>query len=187
MRYLPIDYEIVDRMALQVRIDYGFLAYEVDVFELAKRIGIILIPYSQLTDEQKHYIMKNKKLKDGFSIAVEKDGILQWHTFYNDKMSLSRQRFTIAHEIKHVIFGETDPDEKEEALADHFARHLLAPTCLVMKFLNDPLGPLTVLSVFNISFEAAENAYYSATNRCEGNFKGFSKIEKEFLNLIRTK
>lgn len=49
-------------------------------------------------------------------------------------MSIERQRCTIAHEIKHVVYREDNPTEKEETLANHFARVLLAPSCLVMFF-----------------------------------------------------
>ncbi len=187
MLYSSLDYRELDSVALQLRIDYGFNGYKIDVFELARKLGIIIIPYSKLSNFQRNYINQNKKLEDGFSIRKETSELIQWHIFYNDGINFFRQRFTIAHEIKHVVFGETNPSEKDEILANHFARYLLAPTCLVMDFINSPLGPKDVFFAFDISLEAANNAFGAAISRCNSNFRGFTKLEKDFLSLCKTK
>ena len=56
--------------------------------------------------------------------------------FYDDKKPIARQRFSIAHELGHIVLHgsliDGDADERE---ADVFASRLLAPLC-VLHFLN---------------------------------------------------
>lgn len=47
-RYYVNDYAKLDEDAINLRVDYGFWDYKVDVFQLARYLGITLIPYSTL-------------------------------------------------------------------------------------------------------------------------------------------
>ena len=70
---------------------------------------------------------------DGFTFG----GVI----FYdNERCSVPRQRFTVAHELGHIVLGhapsahnrEPDPnDVPEEAAANVFASRLLAPACVL--------------------------------------------------------
>ena len=105
---------------------------------------------------------------------------IEYHTFYDDTASKGRIRFSIAHEIKHVIFGEQNPTEEDERMANHFARFLLAPPCLVKKYLE--YGMDYVASRFGLSLEAAWNAYDAADNR-EWYHIVYNNLEKELIRL----
>lgn len=185
MKYAPIDYEMIDKAALQLRMDYGFLNDRIDIFELARKIGMTLIPYSKLMPEQSSFIDNIKTLDDGFTVMRYENKALKFYTFYNDSVGKYRQRFTIAHEIKHVIFEEFDPDEKQEDLANHFARYILAPTCIVMKYKDE--SPYELAYSFNISFEAADHALVAANNRIAFRRNKMEDYEKAFLEETKEK
>lgn len=185
MKHSPHEYDEIDEAALQIRLDYGFTDLSLDIFKLANCLGMTVTPYSELSKEQWRIINSNITLEDGFTIQRNENGVIKYYTFYNDSVSHSRQRFTIAHEIKHVVFNESEPDEKQEDMADHFARYILAPTCLVMKFACD--SPFNIASMFDISFEASENAYKAATHRIEYNRADLSETEEEFMSKFKKK
>ena len=184
MRYSSDDYRLIDKTAIELRIDYGFLDEKLDVFALAKKLNMHLITYSYLSDEQKTIIASMEDfLKDGFTVMRCNNGKWEFYTFYDDSVSKYRQRFTIAHEIKHVVFLEKEPDQKQEDLADHFARYLLAPSFLVMKYVH--LSPFDVSDAFDISFEASINALNGANNRIDYGYSKLEDYEEEYLELMK--
>lgn len=184
MRYSSDDYRLIDKTAIELRIDYEFLEEKLDVFALAKKLNMHLIPYSYLSDEQKSKIgILEDFLKDGFTVMRCISGKWEFYTFYDDSVSKYRQRFTIAHEIKHVIFLEKEPGQKQEDLADHFARYLLAPSFLVMKYVR--LSPFDVSDAFDISFEAAMYALNGANNRIDYGYSKLEDYEEEYLELMK--
>lgn len=182
-KYSPSKYRKLDKDAIQLRIDYCCFSKSLDVFSLARKLGMVLIPYSSLTAKQLNVLKKySEKVKDGFSIMGVIDGEWRCYTFYNDSVSPYRQRFTIAHEIKHFVYGETDPNDEQEDLANHFARYLMAPCCLVIPYVG--LSPFEVADDFDISLDAASNALKAARNRsCLETFN-FHDFERRFLKEV---
>ncbi len=185
MKYSPCDYIAVDELALQIRLDYGFTDYYLDIFKLAKNLGIILIPYSKLSYKQQKHIQLHSTLDDAFAVIRNENGNMKFYTYYNDKVSYQRQRFSIAHEIKHVVKLEKNPTDKDEDLANHFARYILAPTCLIMDYTNKT--PKEIASIFGISIEAATNALNTAKNRINCGEIKLSKIESNFIQFVNEK
>lgn len=183
MKHFSYDYQMIDKTAIELRTDYGFLEEKIDVFALARKLNMHLIPYSYLNAEQKaKVICMEKFLKDGFTVMRCINGKWNFYTFYDDSVNMYRQRFTIAHEIKHVIFLEKEPNQKQEDLADHFARYLLAPTFLVMKYAH--LSPFDVSDAFDISFEAAIYALRGAKNRVDYSCSKLEDYEEEYLEYM---
>jgi Zn-dependent peptidase ImmA (M78 family) len=83
---------------------------------------------------------KQCTISDGF--AVMHKG--RFYIFYDDKCTLGRQRFTIAHEIGHIIVGhlhegdhstvneeQHDGESETERQANQYAARLLAPACVL--------------------------------------------------------
>lgn len=184
-RYYLHDYPKLDEDAINLRIDYGFFEYSVDVFKLARYLGMTLTPYSSLSNEQQKTIKTNGVLNDGFTVMRYKNGEWDFLTYYNDNLPLVRQRFTVAHEIKHVLYHEENPTDKDETLADHFARALLAPSCLVM-FLMENHNLLELCDFFNTSVPATENAVKAARARVKGKGKKLNQYEAEYIDYIKS-
>lgn len=186
MKYSSYDYQLIDKTAIELRIDYGFSEEKLDVFSLAKKLNMYLIPYSYLNEKQKENIRANENhLKDGFTIMKCFKGNWKFYTFYDDSVNTYRQRFTIAHEIKHVVFLECEPNQKQEDLADHFARYLLAPSFLVMNYVQ--LSPYDVSNAFDVSYEAAVYALTGANNRINHGYSKLKSYEKEYVEYMKQK
>jgi Zn-dependent peptidase ImmA (M78 family) len=78
--------------------------------------------------------------------------------YYNDSMPRTRVRFSLAHELGHIVLGHGDYLVPEnEAEANYFSSCLLAPRMAIhyskCKNEND------VAKIFNISSEAARYAF----------------------------
>jgi Zn-dependent peptidase ImmA (M78 family) len=82
---------------------------------------------------------------------------------YNEKQHPHRQRFTVAHEIGHLLLGHTeknfvldmDSREPEEAEANQFAAELLMPIEMLKKDFKNGKKDVKSLSIkYNVSEEA---------------------------------
>ncbi len=181
-------YDKMTRLALDVLSDYGFFRFPLDVFALAKKIGMRLIPYSALTFEQYMTLYHEYDMKLGFTISCPEKGYIIYDTYYNDvDLREPTQRFTIAHEIKHVVAGDLlkrDLTENDEALADFFAKSLLAPQAIIVQ---EGLGsPEEYVKRFRISQQSAEYCYSATENRKSAFGETFLfDYEREFLERVR--
>lgn len=97
---------------------------------------------------------------DGVSTII--DG--QAHIFVSKHCSLERQRFTVAHELGHILLGHVgqyqlvnrEPSPKDnpiEQAANVFASRLLAPACVLWAL--DVRTPEEIASLCKISHQAA--------------------------------
>lgn len=163
MKLKTSDYRILDQMALQIRIDYDFLDDDLDVFKLAKKLNITLMSYSQLNNKARKFIEENSdKIRDGF-FTMKNKTYNSPTIFFNDDMLESRIKFTISHETGHYIIDDNTNGEYEEAKANHFARQLLIPNCLVMMYLlKEDVNVYDLQFKFGVSKEVAENALSQA-------------------------
>jgi len=134
-------YDEIDSKALEILMDYSDAFFPINLKKNCERLRIKLIPYSSLSEHQYKKINElalNGELKDGCSIILDhpdENGYLAY-TYYNDCIADvyvdKRINYTIAHEIKHVVYKEVNPTDIEEKEAEHFARMLLAPTCILI-------------------------------------------------------
>ncbi len=104
-------------------------------------------------------------LEPGVSGCTIFDGT-GWQIIYRDSENRGRTRFTIAHELGHILLGhELSPDksghfrtasdrrEPAETQADEFAARLLAPACVLWAL--ECYEPEDIMRVCDISAEAA--------------------------------
>lgn len=172
------------RLALDVLSDYGFFCFPLDVFSLAKKIGMKLIPYSALTLEQYMTLYHEHDMKLGFTVSHSENGYIVYDTYYNDvDIQEPSQRFTIAHEIKHVVsedFHKKYLTENDEALANFFAKSILAPQAVIIQ---EGLGsPEEYVERFRISLQSAEYCFAAAERRKSAFGETFLfNYEREFL------
>ena len=120
-------------------IKHDISSLPVKISEVCRREGIRMISYSAGRELIKFLCLENyAEANDGFSTESSGSRII----FYNDKCTVGRQRFTVAHELGHHILGhvgkyaltcrephaEDNPIERE---ANVFASRLLAPACVL--------------------------------------------------------
>ncbi len=184
-------YDELDKMALQILADYSNGEFPIDLKKLCERLRIKLTPYSALkksTLAKMNSITKNDELKDGFSIILKEpdsEGYIAY-TYYNDDentiYAYERENFTIAHEIKHVVYDETNPTDAEEAEANHFARFLLAPTPLLIIGKYETITDIQ--NKFGLTKSAASNALEAKNHRVQRYGNSLFDYESEFIDWL---
>lgn len=157
------DYKAARDAAWQTLIRFKVSKMPVRVSDGIKRMGIVLAPYS-----------KAEAFLTGLGLAAllwETDGLSvreqgKYYIFYRGDMTLSRIRFTVAHELGHIVLGHLDrqthttrnrepqkDDAPIEQMANIFASRLLAPAC-VLHDLNAST-PERISKLCDISLTAA--------------------------------
>ena len=104
-----------------------------------------------------------QNVSDGFTFLHSE----KYYIFYNDRRSPGRQRFTITHELGHIVLGhllegqytvvnrEPAPgDDPAETQANQFAARILAPACVLHALNVNTADELSLLC--GISQQAAE-------------------------------
>lgn len=134
-------------------------------------VGIRSLPVKTLkiTDFFNIKVIKNgdvkllRPLESGCSL-VDKQG--KWTIIYDDTETLGRTRFTIAHELGHILLGHeleagfghyrkiSEGKLITETQADEFAARLLAPACVLWAL--DVFGADEIAELCEISHKAAE-------------------------------
>ena len=181
-RYEEIKIEIADFLE-----DYGVKKLPVDVFNLAKKMKIKIVLASEILE-------KNSEKIDQFALLNYPDSFVHYDTanqkfiIYIDDIGCKkqRQRFSLAHEIMHIILGHTEQNEVNEAEANFGATYLLAPTSLALvRIENSPLFiPELVEQIFDVSApEAKIIARYNANrvSSCDLNEKSYEKTINRLL------
>lgn len=155
-------YDEIIEDCVDMFVKYDIRNVPIDCFEIANKMGIKLKAYSILTKEAKETALGISE--DGFALLKieghEPFMAKQWYVFYNDEMSKERIRFTVMHEIGHIVRKHTEESDLAEAEANFFAKYSLAPPPLVHEISPDDY--LDIASAFEISKESASYAmeYY---------------------------
>ena len=147
-------YEHIKQVIIDIFIEYDIKGTPINAFEIAIKMGLKVIPYSALNEQQ--YRLAMKQSEDGFSLEVGNNG---WNIYYNDNCkSYGRISQTIMHEIGHYALGHIDDGAEEEAEAKFFAKYALAPPPLVHQ-LPEVVNVDKIMETFDLSWEAACIAY----------------------------
>ena len=110
-------------------------ALPVKISDICKNRGIKVVSYKNGMDFIKSINALDRVISnDGFSVG----NII----FFNSAQSVERQRFTVAHELGHIVLGHTlngqlvnreisPNDNPIETAANVFASRILAPACVL--------------------------------------------------------
>lgn len=108
------------------------------------------VPMEELT--------QNGSFNEGYNIVQINKGIKKATILYNeDIISKERKRFTIAHEIGHIVLGHKEHNENNEKEADTFASQLLLPHCILEQLVKSgkAVTEIYLKDKFGLSKEAA--------------------------------
>lgn len=114
----------------QALIDNNINCLPVDIVQVVHNNGIRLLKNSQANE-----------LRDGEAGISVFDGT-QWFIVYDDLLPIGRKRFTVAHELGHIVLGHPliagfharttgDRVTQTESEANIFASRFLAPACVL--------------------------------------------------------
>jgi len=125
-------YEEIKKRVSEVFEEYEPNGLTVDIFGLAQSMGIEILYASEMMNENSGInIYDVLSLPNSFLHYYDKDGVL---VVYIDDVGCkrNRQRFSLGHEIGHIILGHTEQSPENEEEANFVAEYLLTPTSLVM-------------------------------------------------------
>lgn len=158
MKLLSRRYDEIKQAVAYVYKTYHIKKYPIDAFGLCEKMGIILIPYTSLSQKERNRAFAISP--DGFFVEHEDKGTINLAIFYNDDRMPERIRFTILHEIGHIVLEHMEHSDVAEAEANFFAKYAIAPPPIVHLF--NPEDPYDIVETFGLSFECAWNVmnYY---------------------------
>lgn len=117
------EYERIESLVVDLYEEVGVTEVPIDAFAIARKKNYLLNPFTQL---------KNMAIRrvyglsaDGFSLYDPKKQCFV--IFYDNLQCKERQRFTIMHEIGHILLGHKDESDLANQMANYFAGYSLAP------------------------------------------------------------
>ena len=129
------DFDRAATLAAQMLIDQGICRLPIKPEEIIPTVtNTVLVPYADVARvidvSRDDLITMFDPAKDAVTYVLNlSDGSHYYVVAYNRQKPFDRLRFTLAHELGHIICGHIGVKEEavREAEADHFARHLLVP------------------------------------------------------------
>ncbi len=188
MRLTNRRYEEIKSIIGEFLEDYGVSKIPVDVFGLARKMKIKLVLASKLLEKHPKKIDEYVLFKYPNSFLYYDPDNQQFAIYIDDVgCRKKRQRFSLAHELMHIVLGHTEQNEQNETEANFGAIYLLTPTSLVLVMPKEDalLLPETVSKLFDVSLTAALVAVrYNLQRLSLLNLKE-KEYEKMINNLLR--
>ncbi len=187
------DYQNARDLSWQILIRFGVREMPVRISDGIKKMGIVMASYSKSEAFLSEIgLARLTQVTDGLSVNLEG----KYYIFYRGDMVPGRIRFTVAHELGHIVLGHLERqshttrnrepqagDAPIEQAANVFASRLLAPAC-VLHDLN-ALTPERISKLCDISLTAARfRAERMELLEKRGAF-GASPLEREVHNQFR--
>lgn len=143
-----MDYSLINNKVLETFIRGNIKSFPFDCEYLIDELGYKIHKYSEISE-----------IKLNHCLLVSDESLRLFdNIYYNDSMPIKRIRFSLAHELGHIILDHGDYlDPLKESEANYFASNFLAPRMAIhyakCKNQND------VAKIFHISQEAAQYAF----------------------------
>lgn len=157
MKLKTSQYEKIKMLIADLLEDYDIRKVPVDVFELSQKMHIGIKYASEIAKKKPSLSYSLWKYPDSYFYYNPETQ--KYIVFINDVMcSWHRQRFSLAHELIHIISGHQEQNDKNESEANFGASYLLAPTSLsLIVSQNDILlTPEKVETLFDVSASEAQ-------------------------------
>ena len=170
------DYTKIEKTIVNLYTEINVNKLPINPFEIAIQKGFILIPYSQAPHKARSIL---KEYEVSGSSGITKEGV--YKIFYDDSHCIERQRFTIMHEIGHILLGHKEDSAYAERCANYFAAYSLAPPPIIAKFNCEDFMDIAI--IFKLSQESASYAFIRYCNWIDHSFK-LKPHEVQLLNLF---
>lgn len=135
------NYQQARDAAWQLLVDCNVSVLPVSVSAICRQLGYPLYSYRKAAKAiAKAGLSEQCQTSDGFTFVTGGKPYI----FYSDVCNRGRQRFTVAHELGHIVLGhvgdgqytivnrEPSPkDDPAEVQANQFAARILAPACVL--------------------------------------------------------
>lgn len=147
-----MDCNLILKQALDVLVECEVKSFPIECQSIIQHYGYRIYSYHELQLQTPElYDMCVQYSEDAF-----RDSELHI-VAYNDQMQTRRIRFSLAHELGHIVLQHTKPTQAAEKEANFFASNLLAPRMAI--HYAGCKNESDVAKVFEISHEAARYAF----------------------------
>lgn len=147
---------LIYKQILDIYVEHCICLFPIDCFDLLERYGFTLKTYKQIEQDNIELFEVIKKYSD--------DAFRYCKTiYYNSSQNPNRIRFSLMHELGHYILKHTGQTQENEDEADFFASNILAPRAIMCNLNCN--NAEDVHTVFEISYAAANRAWYDCRNR----------------------
>ena len=170
------DYDRIESAVVDLYVELNINKFPIDPFDIARKKGYTLVPYSQIPQEAREILRKTEK--SGTSGRTKKG---EYRIFYDDSNSENRQRFTIMHELGHIALGHKEDSAYAEKSANYYATYSLAPSPMIGRLKCEDFIDTSVR--FDLSVESALYAFdrYERWASVPGGLKPYEqKLNKLF-------
>lgn len=148
-RYDEIREEVADFIE-----DYGVTEYPFSMWALLRQMRISLVPYSKLHEHLRAEV--EGAWPNAVTLRPDDFDAARTAIFYNDSHPRERIRFTLAHELAHIILEHPAIEsDAHEAEADIFANYLLGPAPLVLRDSANSID--VIMADFDVSYSCARS------------------------------
>lgn len=180
------NYKIARDKAWEVLIECGIDKLPLNLADIINHYGIYLIKYSD-----SDYISRHNCNDDGFSKLIDNKPVI----FYNDSKQQQRIRFTVAHEIGHILLGhinkgetchrntETDTSNAKEQQANIFARDILMPAVVINQLAHSADD---IVALCNVSKLSADIRWQRLIELRRRNKFGLNQLERQVYSNFYT-
>ena len=158
----------------------------INIEKLAEKMGFIIKRSCNIIKENldkliTYFEINEDKTIYGFSTFDEAS---QRFVIYVDDLNAkeNKQRFSIAHEIGHIVLNHRENSYENEKEADYFAGYLLCPDCVCINdkiFAKIKSGIKYLMSWFGISLDTAMICFQHIENR-----KNAKPVENNYEKII---
>lgn len=157
VKLAPWRYDEIEKDVVEFLQDYGATRFPLDVFSICHTLGIIVIPYFVLDDEGTCAAQAASNdaftLREGYKFVIA----------YNQDIGAKRIRFSIAHELAHIVLDHFEGTAEEESEANWFAAYMLAPLPLIIRYKINSTSK--IIDTFDVGFDCANYILIHANNR----------------------
>lgn len=143
-----MNHEQIQWKILDVYIECEVQSFPVNIFKLIEHYGYEIFEYSDQSTMKQTACMKVSE--DAFRVKKR--------VYYNDTVAPFRRRFSLAHELGHIVLGHTEPYTlRMEKEANYFASNILAPRIAI--HYAQCKNATHIENRFNLSRSASKIAY----------------------------
>lgn len=137
----------VSRIILDVYETCNIKNFPIDCIDVIKKLKIPLYRYSELSE-----------IKERECYKVSDDAFkLRGKIYYNDSFPyVRRQRFTLMHEVGHILLSHNGDTKENDDEANEFASHFLAPRIMIHKYRCETADQIH--EIFGLSYKASNKA-----------------------------
>ena len=147
------EYNRMAKLVGEIYIDYNIHSFPINEKEICRKMGILLLPYSEFPPEKRSLL--KKKSMSSFYVPPTKSTPPM--IYYNDNVfevgSRGNIRRNIFHEVKHYVCEDIEEQPEDDDLADYFGKYFLAPISYLIALNINNINQ--IMADFHVDYDMA--------------------------------